>query len=197
MQDDKRKRLEEMVNKDEETTKRTTIILEKEEREFIDSLIKEGKEPGIKPLISKMLDVYRSMMIYDWRFPGEYYCGISRIAFVNVELLHILIQQIPKEKWREIGKKMGEALKVSMETTLGLQAAQRENWEGIFKRLRVQGFGDFYLKDKYLLIKTPLIIDSEIWEGMLEGLFDIELDMKTTVPPLVFEIKKQKTLPTQ
>jgi hypothetical protein len=197
MQDDKRKRLEEMVDKDEETTKRTTIILEKDERDFVDQMIREGKEPGIKPLISKMLDVYRSMMIYDWRFPGEYYCGISRIAFVNVELLHILIQQIPKEKWHEIGKKMGEALKVSMETTLGLQTAQRENWESIFKRLRVQGFGDFYLKDKYILIKTPLIIDSEIWEGMLEGLFDIELDMKTTVPPLVFEIKKQKTLPTQ
>jgi hypothetical protein len=195
MQEDKLKRLEEMVAKDEETTKRTTVILEKEEREFIDQLIKEGKEPGIKPLISKMLHVYRSMMVYDWRFPGEYYCGISRIAFVNVELLHILIQHIPKEKWREIGKEMGVALKVSMETTLGLQAAQRENWENIFKRLRVQGFGDFYLKDKYLLIKTPLIIDSEIWEGILEGLFDIELDMKTTVPPLVFEIKTP-TIPT-
>jgi hypothetical protein len=196
MQADEKKRLEEMAHKDEATTKRTTIILEKEEREFIDSLIKEGKEPGIKPLISKMLDVYRSMMIYDWRFPGEYYCGISRIAFVNVELLNILIQNIPKEKWREMGKKMGSALKVSMETTLGLQATKRENWENIFKRLRVQGFGDFYLKDKYLLIKTPLIIDSEIWEGILEGLFDIELDMKTTVPPLVFEIKSQ-ALPTQ
>jgi hypothetical protein len=196
MQNDKRKRLEEMVNKDEETTKRTTIILEKEERDFIDQLIKEGKEPGIKPLISKMLDVYRSMMIYDWRFPGEYYCGISRIAFVNVELLNILIQHIPKEKWREIGREMGAALKVSMETTLGLQAAHRDNWENIFKRLRVQGFGDFYLKDKYLLIKTPLIIDSEMWEGILEGLFDIELDMKTTVPPLVFEIKAQ-AVPSQ
>ena len=195
MQNDKKKRLDEMVNKDEDTTKRTTIILEKEEREFVDSLIKEGKEPGIKPLISKMLDVYRSMMIYDWRFPGEYYCGISRIAFVNVELLSILIQQIPKEKWRKIGKEMGAALKISMETTLGLKAAERENWENIFKRLRVQGFGDFYLKDKYLLIKTPLIIDAEIWEGLLEGLFDIELDTKTTVPPLVFEIKTQKTLP--
>jgi hypothetical protein len=196
-QDDKRKRLEEMVNKDEETTKRTTIILEKEERDFIDQLIKEGKEPGIKPLISKMLDVYRSMMIYDWRFPGEYYCGISRIAFVNVELLNILIQHIPKEKWHEIGKKMGDALKVSMETTLGLQTVQRENWESVFKRLRVQGFGDFYLKDKYLLIKTPFISYAELWEGILEGLFDIELDMKTTVPPLVFEIKSKRVLSTQ
>src|SRR3989304_3022399 len=128
MQEDKKKRLDEIVNKNEETAKRTTIILEKEERAFIDSLIKEGKEPGIKPLISKMLDVYRSMMIYDWRFPGEYYCGISRIAFVNVELLNILIQQVPKEKLREIGKKMGDALRVSMETTLGLKTGIQENW---------------------------------------------------------------------
>ena len=197
MQEEKRKRLENMVNKDEESTKRTTIILDKDERDFIDQMIKEGKEPGIKPLISKMLDVYRSMMIYDWRFPGEYYCGISRIAFVNVELLNILIQQIPKEKWRGIGKEMGVALKVSMETTLGLEAAKRENWESIFKRLRVQGFGDFYLKDKYLLLKTPFIGYPELWEGLLEGLFDVELDMKNSVPPLVFEIKTPTRPPTQ
>jgi len=195
MQADDKKRLREMTDKDEETTKRTTIILDKDEREFIDSLIKEGKEPGIKPLISKMLDVYRSMMIYDWRFPGEYYCGISRIAFVNVELLNILIQQIPREKWREIGKNMGAALKVSMESTLGIKTAQQENWEAVFKRLRVQGFGDFYLKDKYLLLKTPFIGDAEIWEGLLEGLFEIELDMKTTVQPLVFEIKTKQDAP--
>jgi hypothetical protein len=192
MEADRKKLLEEMVNKNE-AAKRTTIILEKDEREFIDKLIREGKEPGIKPLISKMLDVYRSMMIYDWRFPGEYYCGISRIAFVNVELLEILIQQIPKEKWRENGKRMGEALRISMETTLGLQTANEDNWESVFKRLRVQGFGDIYMKDKYILIKTPFISNSEIWAGLLEGLFDLKLDMKTTAPPLVFEIKAKQT----
>ncbi len=182
------KKLEEMTERGDEA-KRTTIILEKDERDFIDSLIREGKEPGIKPLISKMLDVYRSMMIYDWRFPGEYYCGISRIAFVNVELINILIQQTPKEIWREIGKKMGDALKVSMETTLGIDASKQEKWEDVFKRLRVQGFGDFYLKDKYLLLKTPFINDAEIWEGLLEGLFAIKLETKNSMPPLVFEIK--------
>ena len=102
-----------------EEAKRTTIILEKNEREFIESLIREGKEPGIKPLISKMLEMYKSMMVYDWHFPGEYYCGISRIALVNVELFNILTQQIPKEKWHEIGENMGNALKVSIQSTSG------------------------------------------------------------------------------
>ena len=173
--------------------KRTTIILERNEREFIESLIKEGKEAGIKPLISKMLDIYKNMMIYDWHFPGEYYCGISRTAFVNVELLNILTQQIPKEKWSTVGEKMGNALKVSIQSTIGVDASKQENWEAIFNRLKVQGFGDFYLKDKYLLLKTPFIHDCEIWKGLLEGLLSVELETRNSVAPLVFEIKKPKS----
>jgi hypothetical protein len=196
MQDEKEKKLEEMIKKEGEPAKRTTIILDKEEREFIDSLIREGKEPGIKPLISKMLDIYRSMTIYDWRFPGEYYCGISRVAFVNVELINILIQNAPKEKYRQIGRNMGEALRVSVETTLGIKAADREKWPDVFKRLRVQGLGDFYLRDKYILIKTPFVNEAQIWAGFLENLLSIELDAKTTSPPLVFEVKEEKSTET-
>ena len=191
MQEDKEKKLEEMIKKNGESTKRTTIILEKDEREFVDSLIREGKEPGIKPLISKMLDVYRSMMIYDWRFPGEYYCGISRIAFVNVELIDILLHYVPEEKWREIGRKLGEATKISMEATLNIQTANQEKWQEVFKRLRVQGFGDIYLRDKYLLIKAPFVSEPEIWAGFLEGLLCTELDVKTPSPPFVFEVKEK------
>jgi len=195
MQDEKRKQLDALTNKNLGSAKRTTIILEKKEREYIDSLIKEGKEPGIKPLISKMLSVYRNLMMYDWRFPGEYYCGISRVALVNVELLNILTQQIPREKLREIGKKMGDALKVSLETTIGLQTAERENWQSVFERLKVQGFGDFSLKDKYVLLKTPFISDAEIWLGILEALLEIELDIKNSEPPMIFQIKTK--LPSQ
>jgi hypothetical protein len=172
--------------------KRTTIILEKGEREFIESLIKEGKEPGIKPLISKMLDIYKSMMIYDWHFPGEYYCGISRTAFVNVELLNILTQQISKDKWHEVGGKMGDALKVSIQSTLGIDSSKKETWDAVFNRLKVQGFGDFYLKDKFLLLKSPFINDCEIWKGIMESLLGVELETRNSVPPMVFELRNHK-----
>ncbi|MEM4643373.1 MAG: hypothetical protein QXY51_01950 [Candidatus Bathyarchaeia archaeon] len=178
-----------ILKKSKVSPKRTTIVLEDEERAFIDTLIREGKESGIKPLISKMLDIYRSMMIYDWRFPGEYYCGISRIAFMNLELVNILIQNIPREKWREIGRKMGEAARVSMEATIGIQFSSRSDWLEALKRLRIQGFGDFYLKDKYLLIKAPFISESDIWAGFFEGLFGVKIEIKTQTPPFVFEIK--------
>jgi hypothetical protein len=88
---------------------------------------------------------------------------------------------------------MGEALRVSVETTLGIKTADREKWQDVFKRLRVQGFGDIFLKDKYLLIRTPFISESEIWAGFLECLLNTELEVKTASPPLVFEIKKNET----
>ena len=180
-----------------EYVKRTTIILDDEERKYIDSLISEGKEAGIKPLISKLLDVYRSMSIYDWKYPGEYYVGVSRVAFVNVEFLNVLFQYIPENKWREAGRKIGEAAKVSMEATLNLETTKREEWNEVFKRLRVQGFGDFYPRDKYFVIKAPFINNAEVLAGFLETLLGVNLEIKASNAPFVFEIvekqeKKQK-----
>jgi len=172
----------------EHSIKRTTIILDEEERKYVDSLIREGREPGIKPLISKMLDVYRSMMIYDWKYPGEYYCGISRVAFLNVEFIDILLQFIPEDKWREVGQRLGEAARVSMEATLNLETVKRDKWQDVFKRLRVQGLSDIYLRDKYLVLKAPFINNYEVLRGFLESLLGVDLEPKTLIPPMVFEI---------
>jgi len=171
-----------------EYVKRTTIILDDEERKYIDSLISEGKEAGIKSLVSKLLDVYRSMSIYDWKYPGEYYVGVSRVAFVNVEFLHVLFQYIPDNKWREVGQKIGDAAKVSMEATLNLETTNREKWSAVFKRLRVQGFGDFYPRDKYFIIKAPFINNAEILAGFLEKLLGVNLEVRAFNAPFVFEI---------
>ena len=177
-----------MLSPKKHSVKRTTIILDEEEREYIDSLIEQGREPGIKPLISKMLDVYRSMRIYDWKFPGEYYIGISRVAFLNVEFIDSLLNYIPKEKWKEVGQKIGEIAKVSMEASIDIETANREKWPEVFKRLRVQGFGDFYLKDKFVIIRTPLISNSEFLCGFIESLLEVNLENRTLTPPLIFEI---------
>ncbi len=135
-----------------------------------------------------MLDVYRSMCIYDWKFPGEYYIGISRVAFINVEFLDILLKYIPEEKWKEVGLKIGEMAKISMEASIDIETANREKWSEVFKRLRVQGFGDFYLKDKFVIIRTPIISNSEFWCGFLESLLEVSLEARTLTPPLIFEI---------
>jgi len=186
-----------MAKEPKEAVKRTTIILEDEERKYIDQLITEGREPGIKPLISKMLDIYRSMSIYDWRYPGEYYVGVSRVAFVNVEFINTLLQYIPQNKWREVGQKMGEAARISMEATLNLETTAKERWEDVFKRLRVQGFGDFYPRDKYFIVKAPFISNAEVLCGFLESLLNVELEVRTSNAPFVFAIVEESKTKTK
>jgi len=180
-----------MAKESKDAVKRTTIILEDEERRYIDQLISEGREPGIKPLISKMLDIYRSMSIYDWRYPGEYYVGVSRVAFVNVEFINTLLQYIPQNKWREVGQKMGEAARISMEATLNLETTSKEKWDDVFKRLRVQGFGDFYPRDRYFIVKAPFISNAEVLCGFIESLLNVELEVRTSAAPFVFAVLEE------
>jgi len=52
-----------------------------------------------------------------------------------------------------------------------------------------KGFLTLYLKDKYILIKAPFVGDAEVWERILEGLFEVELDVKAAVAPLIFEVE--------
>jgi hypothetical protein len=179
---------DEAPRKKTEHVRRTTIILEEDARKYIDKLIQDGKEAGIKQLISKMLDVYRSMMIYDWRYPGEYYAGISRVAFVNIEFVNTLLQYIPTEQHHEAGRKTGEATKISMDATLSLNTTAKEKWPEVFKRLRVYGLGDFYQKDKYIIVKTPYVNNHEMQRGYLETLLGITLETRTANPPFVYEI---------
>ncbi|MCW4055829.1 MAG: hypothetical protein NWE82_03490 [Candidatus Bathyarchaeota archaeon] len=171
-----------------ERVRRTTIILEEDEREYIDKLIQDGKEAGIKQLVSKMLDVYRSMMIYDWKYPGEYYAGISRVAFINIEFIDILLQHVPPEKHYEVGRRAGEAAKIGIETTLDLDSVDRGKWPEVFKRLRVQGLGDIYQRDKYIIVKAPYINNAEVQRGYLEALLGAALAGRTATPPYVYEV---------
>jgi hypothetical protein len=179
-------------NNKKKPVRRTTIILEEEERQYIDKLIKEGKEPGMKQLIYKMLDVYRSMMIYDWKYPGEYYAGISRIGFINIEFISTLLQYIPTNKHYEAGRKAGEAAKISIDTTLNLDTTDRKKWPEVFKRLRIYGLGDFFQRDKYIIVKAPYINNPELQRGYLETLLGTALNTRTITAPYIFEIT-QKT----
>ena len=170
--------------------RRTTIILDEEERKYIDQLIREGKEAGIKQLVSKMLDVYRSMMVCDWKYPGEYYAGISRVAFIHIEFISTLLKHIPPERHYDVGRKAGEAARIGMETSMNLNPTDTGNWADVFKRLRVQGLGDFYQKDRYIVIKVPYINNVEVQRGYLETLLGVTLDARTGTPPYVYELKQ-------
>jgi len=170
--------------------KRTTVIFEEKDRQYLEQLIREGKEPGIKPFISKMFDVYRSMAMYDWKFPGEYYVGISRVAFFSQENLQLLVDIVPEDKLRTIGRKLGETTAVSIEASQNLDAHKKENWARILERLRVFGYGDIILREDFIVAKNPFITNLTFLTGFLEGVLGVPLEARITTSPIVFEVAK-------
>jgi len=171
-----------------ENPKRTTVVLDQKDREFLEELIKSGKEVGIKPFITKMLDIYRNMAIHDWRYPGECYVGASRVAFIGQESINALMEMIPPEKRGEAGRKIGEVHKMSLLTGFGVDSGREENWENVFKRLSILGYGEISRRDNILILKNPIFGDVDLLTGFLGGLLGRPMKARTTVSPIVVEI---------
>ncbi len=166
-------------------SKRTTVILDKENREFLDKLIREGKESGIKDFLTKMIDIYRNWCINDWKYPGECYVGVSRVAFSTQENINTLVEYVPKENRYAVGRKMGESHRLSFLTSSGLKSEKRENWNEALMKLRILGFGDFMIRNGFLSIRNPFINDVELLRGFLEELLGSSFAMKTSTPPRI------------
>lgn len=168
--------------------KRTTVIFDQRDRQYLETLIRDGKESGIKPFIAKMVDVYRTMAIHDWKFPGEYYIGISRAAFFSQQDIQLMIDLIPEENRRNAAHKIGEVTALSIQASLNIDPHNKENWPTVLERLRVFGYGDLTLRDDYLVVKNPFISNLTFLRGFLEGVLDSTLEPKITTSPLVFEV---------
>jgi hypothetical protein len=180
-----------MVREAPSVGKRTTVIFDQKDRQYLESLIRDGKEPGIKAFIAKMMAVYRTMAIHDWKFPGEYYIGVSRAAFFSQQDIQLLIDLIPEESRRQAAQKIGEVTAISIRTSLNIDPHQRENWPTVLGRLQVFGYGDLTLRDDYIVVKNPFISNLTFLTGFLEGVLASRLEPKITTSPLVFEIPQE------
>ena len=172
--------------------RRTTVILDEKDREYLNELIEKGEEQGVKPFLSKMMGIYRELSIYDWKYPGEYYCGFSRVALFSRENLDILIESLPKDEYRKIGERMGNSTASSFRANLNIEPTQRENWTKVLERLSLLGYGEVTLRGNAIMAKNPFINDIEILLGFMEGLLGCSFVAKTTISPIIIEAQATK-----
>jgi hypothetical protein len=170
------------------SSKNSTSITEEKARQYLEELTKSENEPGIRPFVSRMFDIYRNMAMYDWKLPGEYYVGKSRVAFFNQENLQYLIDIIPGLELREAGRELGARMAVSLGAGHNFDPREKSNWPKVLERLRVFGYGDFFLREDYLVTKNPFIANRPLLTGFLEGLLGAKLEPRRTTSPIVFKV---------
>ena len=176
--------------KEDKVIRRTTIILEDEDRKYLEQLIKDGKEAGFKNFISKMFDTYRDLGMREWTQEGVYYKGINRVALITLEMLETINNVIPHNKLGEVGNKLGTVLSTTLMVDKKIDTKKPENIAETLKQVSVLGFGDFEGKDEIIVTKNPFLIRTEMLVGFLEGLLGLTLTAKTTSPPIIIQINK-------
>jgi hypothetical protein len=95
---------------------------------------------------------------------------------------------IPETKWKEVGHEIEKMAIVSLEASMDIETSNKGKWIDVFRRLRVQGFGDFCLKDKFMIVRTLLISTSNFLCDFIRSLIGEILEVRTASPLLVFEL---------
>ncbi|MFQ5762116.1 MAG: hypothetical protein ACE5PO_03685 [Candidatus Bathyarchaeia archaeon] len=167
--------------------KRTTIIFSDKDREYVEGLISQGREQSLTALISKIFDVYRSLAIHDWKYPGEYYVGPSRVSLFSQEALNAMLGFIPEKERLSVGRSVGEVMGLAITTNFKLEPQDRENWPEVLKHMSILGYGDFTLRENLIIIKNPFVTDTDLLAGILEGLIGKNIKVITALPA-VFEV---------
>ena len=169
---------------------RTTVILEDQDRVYLEQLVKDGKVAGFKNFISTMFDTYRDLGMKEWTQDGVYYKGISRVSLISLEMLESITSAIPHDKLRQAGNGIGTALCTSLMVDKKIDTKKIENIAETLKQVSVLGFGDFDGKDHLIITKNPFLVKPEMLVGFLEGLLGLKCEAKTTSPPMIIQITK-------
>ena len=174
--------------------KRTTIILERSEREYIEQLIKDGKEPGIKPLISKMLSHLQK--------PQHRRLAIPR---------RILLRNQPHSHRKRRNDKHHHPIRTQRQMVRSRQThgrrtqslhpihprprpPKKENWEQIFQTTKSPRPRRPLPKRQIHTNKNPSNQRlQKSGKACSKDLLGIEFEVRNPMVPLVFEIKQPKT----
>ena len=148
----------------------------------MNKLIAEGKEKSLSTFLSKMFVIYREMAIYDWRYPGEYYSGVTRNAFVSTEVLDSIISAIPQDQVCEAAIRAGEAFRASLRESGRIDTS---DWNALFDYLQILGFGELLHESDHINVRNPLVQKGEFLQAFLEGLLGCNLEIVRNSPSLV------------
>jgi hypothetical protein len=164
----------------------TTIDFPEETKQYVDSLLKNGKVKSLKALISDMLAFHKAFSMNEWNDNIFYFFGL-RHAFFSQRSLRLLIENIKSEKRLEMGRRMGQTWIDAHFAKYGGPII-KEKWQQAFKILENVGWGTFEMFGKTLVVKRSFL-PIEILHGYLETGMQVKLEKVTTTDQIcVFNI---------
>jgi hypothetical protein len=164
----------------------TTVDIPKELMDFLDGLVARGLRHSRKEVILEALSYYKALDMVSWR-PPVYQLGGSRVVIIDSECLSELARVAEgsgaegAERLREVGRKVGRALRDRLIASGLLERADLEDPGGVFELLKALGWGLFKTSgDGRRVVAVQLAVPPPLLHGYLEGLLGVELRAEQT-----------------
>jgi len=153
--------------------------------DFLDGLVARGVRHSRKEVILEALSYYKALDMVSWR-PPVYQLGGSRVVIIDSECLSELARAAEgsaegAERLREVGRKVGRALRDRLIASGLLERAGLENPSGVFEFLKALGWGLLRTSgDGRRVVAVQLAVPPPLLHGYLEGLLGAELRAEQT-----------------
>lgn len=150
----------------------TSVELDKEDVEYIEALMNEGRVRSLKEFVERCVRFGRRYTLDRWQ-PGIFNVGPVRMVFVPKRGLDLLTERVPEDDYEDVGREIGEITR-SVALFQNHVDTQKE-WEPAFQIMSDYGLGQFSMNSKELVQVMAPALPSDVMRSYIETVLGAKL----------------------
>lgn len=148
---------------------------------------------SLEEFCDRLIDTQERFSMDQWT-DGCFWIGFFRVCFLKTETLNYLLDHFEDNDLLKMGRELGEKAKSIQNYLSKLNSVDNVSIMELLEHLNaVYGWGNFTLKNKIIIIKTPVFTKPYFIQGYLEGILNVRLTIIESLPDrMVFNISSDE-----
>lgn len=140
---------------------------------------------SLEEYINRMYEMYEKFCLDKWN-DGYFRIKYFRVCFLRAETLNLILDHLEDETLLEIGREVGEKLRLTVEDSFKHRVHSMKESEMIEDHLKYlndfRGWGCFTLENEMIIITMPIFTKPYLIQGYLEGILNHKLTVIEAYP---------------
>jgi len=151
----------------------TSVELDKEDVEYIEGLMNEGRVRSLKEFVERCVKFGRRYTLDRWQ-PGIFNVGPVRMIFIPKRGLDILVERVPEDDYESVGREVGEITRSVALFQSHIDTGKE--WQPAFQIMSDIGFGQFSMNGTDFIQVLAPALPSEMMRAYIETVLGTKLE---------------------
>lgn len=171
-------------------SKVTSVELDEEDVNYIDSLIEEGRVRSLKEFVEKCVKFGITYTLDKWQ-PGILTVGPVRVVIVIKKIIDLLTEHVALEDYENVGNEIGEIIKSF--AMFHYQADTTKNRDKALRIMSDMGLGQFLMPNNETIQVVSPAMPADMLKNCIETVLDLKLEStKLKIDVQLYKISKGK-----